>query len=336
MTQKSAVIVPRISGVGFYLPGEPLPITDLDLSQQELQRLPNLAQEFFHRSTQSSTALMVNAGSKAMEDAGVQPQDIGMVISAPSLITGHGLEIPAVTVRNQLKLQNAECLNLGQGCLGLFRAIQLAAQRLVMEPDSGDILIVIGCSASGLTRNNTHGSFFWGDGAAGILMSAKPGSGLHFQSYSECTSEADWHAMSIGFGDGKSLDSCDLDQDFHIQVAFESEQSQSEYVRGEKFRFNKVIKDLLQQKELSVGDLAGLAVPSLGQNRLQSLLGIRNPLQDKLIVDYRYGHMGAVDALLFLSKHLEQFKAADGEYFIALTPAYTAQWGGVLLRYIKN
>ncbi|MBF0440080.1 MAG: hypothetical protein HQL93_13310 [Magnetococcales bacterium] len=325
--------IARVKGLGFALPGERVPLTRLNLSSEESARLKGLKQEFFHWSPGSSTDLMTEAGALALANANTKKNEIGMVITAPSLITSYGLEIPAIEIRNRLGLHRAECLNLGQGCVGLFRAMQLANDRLVLHPEQGEVLVLAGCVASRLTRNHTHGSFFWGDGGAAIVMSATKGLGLQFRGYAECSAERDTGAMRIGFGDAKPIDQCNLEQDFQIQVSFASDLDQLRYIEGEQNRFLAVIHDLMRQGGITMDELTAVVMPSLGHNRLRTLLLNHNPLREKIITDSRYAHMGAVDALLFLQQNLEHKGVCTSpEWYITLTPAFTAQWGGVLLK----
>ncbi|MEO5345910.1 MAG: hypothetical protein H7834_05975 [Magnetococcus sp. YQC-9] len=324
-----------LKGVGFCLPGAPIPLTSLSLAPEEVSRLQPLGQEFFHRAEGGSTELMIEASRSVLEGCGLPPDRIGMVISAPSLLTAHGLEIPAIEIRNGLGLFRAECLNLGQGCVGLLRAMQLAGDRLQLKPETGAVLVVAGTVASNLVRNQTHGSFFWGDGAVAVWMErAEAGQGgLSYHGYAECSVERNASAMRIGFGDAGAIERYVLDRDFSIRVEFPSDREQLEYIEGERGRLLAVVEGLTRQAGIPVEALSGVAMPSLGRNRLRFLLPADHPLRARVICDFRYAHMGAVDSLLFLQNHLEaQPQAVAPEWYIVLTPAFTAQWGGVLLR----
>ena len=58
----------------------------------------------------------------------------------------------------------------------------------------------------------------------------------------------------------------------------------------------------------------------------------RKTLIEKVQTDFRYAHMGGVDPLFFLDLHLKANPPNSKAYYLAMTPAYTAQWGGLLLQ----
>ncbi|MBF0263586.1 MAG: hypothetical protein HQL97_17310, partial [Magnetococcales bacterium] len=225
-------------------------------------------------------------------------------------------------------------LNLGQGCVGLMRAMQLASNQLRLFPDCGVVLVVAGSVASHLTRNQNHGNFFWGDGAVAVLMGLGDDRDgfLTYHGYAERSVARNAGAMRIGFGDADVIEHFDLHHDFHIRVAFPSDREQLEYIEGEKERLVAVVEDLTRQAGIGIEALNGVVLPSLGQNRLRVLLPADHPLRSRVICDFRHAHMGAVDAWLFLRDHLEQQPQPSGSaWYALLTPAFTAQWGGVLL-----
>lgn len=315
----------RVSGFGFHLPGERIAIADLPLSPDERKRLPGLGQEFTHRSEVDSTALMVLAARDAMERSGVAAADVRLVISAPSLVTGYGLEIPAVAVRAELGLAKAHCMNLAQGCVGVLRGIELAAELVRSRPQDGDIIVVTSCRASGHTQNMNHGAFFWGDAGGAVVVSAKPGPGLEIAAYSEASSGEDWGAMRIACGGAN---------DGMIKVHFATAESQMAYIRGEQERFAAVADGLLGQLGLREDDVEAVFLPSTGKKRVPILFSGHRELSKRIKTDFRQAHFGGVDPILSLHQYLEAQRPAEGAWLMVASPAFAAQWGGLLVRVV--
>ena len=321
----------RIRGFGFYFPGEPIEISTLPLTGDETKRLLRLGQRTTHISTEDSTALMVHASHDALRQCQITPADIRMVISAPSLMTSYGLEIPSVAVRAALGSSRAECLNLAQGCVGVLRGIDLAAQLLAADPDRGDIMVVTSCHASSHTRNMNHGAFFWGDAAAAVVLTASHDPGLEVVGYSESSNHNDWGAMRIDFGD--ALDSSAESADSHqIKVRFENAEAQINYIRGEQKHFAVAADALLAQQDLTQEDIDAIFLPSTGKNRAPILLSEHRELLARLKTDFRFAHFGGVDPIFSISQYLEQQPPSPGAWLMVASPAFAAQWGGVLFR----
>lgn len=324
----------RIAATAVYLPGDPIPIAALDDDPKLAERLAPLGQEFtFVAPGRSSTDLMEEAARLLFAQPDVHRETIGQVISAPSLLSGYGFEIPAIALRAKLGLAGADCLNLAQGCVGVLWALEIARQRLTLDPGLGDILIAVGCSASAITDRLTHGAYFWGDGAMALLVTAKPGPGFVIESYAEMSSEQDWGAMRVPFGDSRPADAWTAPDDLRIAVTFPDAQAIADYLAGETRRFTGVIDRLLAARGLQPGDIAAIGLPAFGRNRLRTLFRERRELQERVVTDFRYGHMGGVDPVYFLDRFRASGQAADGAWMLAMTAAFTAQWAGVLLRY---
>ena len=323
----------RLRSLGFHLPGQPISLSEIHSSKGMLELMATAGQEFTYRTEGSSTELAIVAARDAMEKAGLQGKDIGFVISAPTLLTSYGFEIPAIALRAELGLDDADCLNVSQGCTGFMVAMRLAGQFLQCEADRGDVLIVTACKASSLTEGFTHGSFFWGDAAAAAVVTGEQGVGLSMAAYSEVSSDQDWGAMRLRHGDATDFNSCRPGEDLRIAVDFPDQRAQMDYIAEERNRCKTLIDSLLGKAGLEESNIDALFMPSIGKNRMPFLLGDYPQLLGCLETDFRYAHMGGVDVMFFLQAYLEAHPPTENKWFLAMTPAFTAQWGGILVRH---
>jgi 3-oxoacyl-[acyl-carrier-protein] synthase III len=323
----------RLRSLEFYLPGDPIELAGLPIADEMRQKLPGIGQEFTFGSTTNSTEMSIAAAGAALEKSGLGPGDIGLVISAPTLTTSYGLEIPAIAVRAALSLGRAECLNIAQGCTGFLAGMRLASQFLAADTDLGNVLVVTACKASTLMDNFSHGAFFWGDAAAATVVTSDPGPGVHIRAYGERSSDQAWGAMRFAHGDHQSYDACSPVEDLKLKVEFADARAQMDYIVGEQQRCDGLISSLLAIGELETADIDSVFLPSIGANRIPHLLSVHKDLRAKVASDFRYAHMGGVDVMFFLDRHLRAREPAGPAWYLALTPAYTAQWGGALLSY---
>ncbi len=323
----------RLRSLEFQLPGEPIPLADIDMTDDMREKLSGIGQKFTFRSDENSTEMSIVAARKALQSAGMEARDIGLIISAPTLSTSYGFEIPAIAIRVALGLENAECLNVAQGCVGFLAAMRLADQYLATNEGRGDVLVVTACKASTLMENLTHGAFFWADAAAAAVLTRTPGAGLRVAAYGEKNSEQDWGAMRLRHGDARPHASCDPADDLKVVVDFADDRAQMDYVVGEQSRCGGLIDTLLDAEGLDQDDLDALLLPSIGANRVPHLLGRHKAFSEKVRSDFRYAHMGGVDVMFFLDQYLKDNPPQHDARYIVMTPAFTAQWGGLLLRY---
>ena len=308
-------------------------LADRPLPDEMRDKLPGIGQEFTFQTDADSTEMSIAAAGMALEYAGLSADDIGLIISAPTLMTSYGFEIPAIAVRAALGLDCAECLNVAQGCVGFLAGMRLAAQFLASDPEIGNVLVVTACKASTLMDDFNHGAFFWGDAAGAAILTTEPSPGLHIRAYGERTSNENWGAMRLRHGDRQSYKVCDPAADLKLTVDFPDPRAQMDYIMGEQERCDGLIAELLLSCGLGTSDIEALFLPSIGANRVPHLLNAHKSLRDRVKSDFRYAHMGGVDVMYFLDRYLQQNLPVSPKHYIAMTPAYTSQWGGLLMEY---
>ena len=305
----SVSVVVQVGAIGIHLPGKPIRLAEIDQPDAVSRQLEKAGQEITYSTGGSSTDLAVSAARETLEKSGIGAADIGMVISAPTLLTEYGLEIPAVAIRAELGLANADCLNIAQGCVGVLAAIRFGAQFLRCEPDRGAVLIVTACKASSLVKNFTHGAFSWGDAAAGILITGAPGEGPTVEFYAEKSAAADWGAMRIPLGDSYTTE-VTLEKSLQIKVDFPSHEAQIDYIVGEKERCCALIDSLTGAAGIEPTDIGAVFLPSFGRKRV---LFRATPTDRPGCIDFQCAHLGDVDVLYFLDSYLRICRhAVDG------------------------
>jgi 3-oxoacyl-[acyl-carrier-protein] synthase-3 len=117
------------------------------------------------------TDYAVFAGRRALQDAGVDPRDVDLVLVAtmtPDDITPNA----APVVANALGAENAGAVDIGAACTGWLAALRLAAGQV--ETGRADRVLVIGAEL--LTRitdfDDPKTAMLFGDGAGAVLVGA--------------------------------------------------------------------------------------------------------------------------------------------------------------------
>jgi 3-oxoacyl-[acyl-carrier-protein] synthase-3 len=117
------------------------------------------------------TDYAVFAGRRALQDAGVDPRDVDLVLVAtmtPDDITPNA----APVVANALGAENAGAVDIGAACTGWLAALRLAAGQV--ETGRADRVLVIGAEL--LTRitdfDDPKTAMLFGDGAGAVVVGA--------------------------------------------------------------------------------------------------------------------------------------------------------------------
>jgi hypothetical protein len=114
-------------------------------------------------------------------------------------------------------------------------------------------------------------------------------------------------------------------------VSFPDARAQSDYILGEQRRCADVVATLLRDGKIDAADVEAVFVPSFGRNRVPLLFESYPGLAERIETDFRFAHMGGVDVPYFFSKYLRRRRAGGSGKVLLLSPAFTAQWAGVLL-----
>ena len=179
---------------------------------------------------------------------------------------------------------------------------------------------------STLTTHQTHGAFFWGDGAGACVvtrgLSAAETGRFQYDAYAEANSSESVDAMYVPLGDDVAME-----QEARIRIRFPDERAKRRYIRNERSQFGEVMS------ELEHPQLVAVCLPSTGQDRLPGLLGNQPELKAKVVTDWSWPHTGAVDVLLQAAHLSESQRLGADDRVALLSPAFTAQWGGVRLRW---
>lgn len=177
-----------IIGTGHYLPKNEIPNEMFAGWMGEVS--PNLAEvvgkfeassniktRFYADEDQTTSDLAAEAAKNAMDDAGVSPEDIDLIMvgtDSPDYIT----PATSVVVQAKLGVKNAGTFDISCACASFPTGLALAGGLIPTNPHMKNIL-VIGAYMMHRFADYKHDvvSFFYGDGAGAAVVSAddKPG-----------------------------------------------------------------------------------------------------------------------------------------------------------------
>lgn len=163
----------RIIGTGHYLPEKLVTNDDLskfvDTSDEWIRQRSGIEQRYFAAADQAVSDLGTEAGRKALEDAGVAPEEVDYIICA-TLTPDFNMPSSACVIQNNLGACNAGASDLNAACSGFVYGLQ-HADALIRAGVHKTILVV------GAEKLSDH--LFWekrdtavlfGDGAGAAVL----------------------------------------------------------------------------------------------------------------------------------------------------------------------
>jgi 3-oxoacyl-[acyl-carrier-protein] synthase-3 len=171
-----------IRGLGAYVPERVLTNDDLakivDTSDQWIVEHTGIRERRIAADDQAASDLGVEAARRAIADAGIDPQDIGLIIVA-TVSPDYPFPATSCLIQDKLGIRNTGAFDLVCGCTGWVQALATGSQ--FVQAGSYDHVLVI--SAETLSRitdwTDRSTCVLFGDGAcAAVLGPCEPGQGL--------------------------------------------------------------------------------------------------------------------------------------------------------------
>lgn len=305
-----------ITGLGRSLPNAVVTNADLeaglDTTDEWIVERTGIRERRQIGPSESTVTLGVDAGGKALADAGVQPGDVGLLIVA-TCTPAQRLPGDAAAIQAALGLSGG-AFDLNAACSGFVYALSVAAPMAASSP--GPILVVATETLSQIVDPEERSTaVLFGDGAgAAVIEPGRPGSGL----------------LGIDLGmDGSGL--C------HLEIP-----AGERYLRmdgQEVFRFavRKVVESCraaLDASGLDPSDV-DVFVPHQANARIIEAAGRRLGVpQDRTVVNVdRFGNTSAASIPIALSEAADAGRLRHGDVVLLSGFGAGLSWATAVLRW---
>jgi len=186
----------HITGTGSYLPEHVVTNDELaaklDTSNEWIHSHTGICSRHIAADDQSTSSISVLAAKKALDAAGLSPDQIGMIIVATSTSDYHSFPSTACLVQHALGAKNAGAFDLQAACTGFIYALEVARGLMMVNPLP---TLVIGADLMSriVDWNDRNSCILFGDAAGAVVLEASnvPG-GI-------------WHSILKADGSGSQL-----------------------------------------------------------------------------------------------------------------------------------
>lgn len=329
----------EIAGVGHYVPSRVVTNADLtelmDTTDEWIQERTGIRERRWFEEGKDTTANMgANAARKALEAAGLTPDDVQMIVfatlSPDYFFPGSGVlmqrelgikdPIPAFDVRNQ--------------CSGFVYALSMADQ--FIKTGMYDTVLVVGSEihSSGLdisTRGRAV-SVIFGDGAGAVVLrpSTREGHGIlstHLHSQGE-------HAEELIVREPGS------NRNNRVEYVVANELDMYPYMNGQNVfknavvRFPQVIKEALDQNNYQPADI-DMLIPHQANLRITQFVQQKMGLPDDKVYSniQRYGNTTAASVPIALSEAVQEGRIKRGDLVCLAAFGSGFTWASALIKW---
>ena len=330
-----------IKGIGYYLPENIVKNKDLekimDTSDEWIQERTGIRERrwVLENSDESTSSMGTEAAKKAIDNAGISPDQIDFIIFA-TLSPDYFFPGSGVLIQRNLGLKEVGALDIRNQCSGFIYALSIADQ-YIKSGMYKNILIVGSELHSGGLEKSTRGrnvSVIFGDGAGAVILQAsddleKGIMSTHLHSEGKYAEEL----AVISPATKKWIDKLVKDPD-------EDGSSYAPYMNGNfvfknaVVRFMEVINEALVKNNLTKEDI-DLLIPHQANLRISQFVQKQLALPNEKVYNniMKYGNTTAASIPIALAEAIEKGMLNDGDILCLAAFGSGFTWGSALIRW---
>jgi len=321
----------KIIGTGSYVPENVVTNKQLeqkvDTSDIWVQTNLGIRERRIASETESTSDLAANAAMQAMNDAGLNPNEIDLIIVATAT-PDRLAPSTACIVQDKIKAYSAVCFDLAAVCSGFLFGISTAAQ-FIASGIYNNALVIGADTFSRITDWNRRDCVFFGDGAGAAVLRFSEGDNgfLAFRLYSD--GKGKWNFTIPGGGSEYPLN----EENARNGLRFFKMNGRAVYDKAIEV-LPKAINQILKDTNLTVTDIDYMIPhqPSIKILRdTASIIGL--PFEKVLTNMDKYANTSGGTIPILLDEARKNKKILDGNYllFAAIGSGWT--WGTSIIKW---
>lgn len=326
-------------GNGLKIIGSGAAIADQTLTNQDLSQIVETSDEWIQSRTgmrqryvcsphESLTSLGVRAGQAALEMAGLQPQDLDLIILATS--TPDDLFGSAAQIQGGLGACNAFAFDITAACSGFVVGLNTAAQFLRTGVYQRILLIGGDVLSRWVDWTDRTTCVLFGDGAGAVILETQAVDNL--LAFEMCTDGSMNGCLNLAYqGYPQDLtESKSIAQGTYQPIAMNGR----EVYRFAVARVPEIIEKVLFKAELTSADVDWLILHQANQRIMDSVGDRLNIPSEKIISNVsRYGNTSAASIPLALNEAVQAGKFKTGDLLVLAGFGAGVTWAASVLRW---
>ena len=319
----------RIAGTGSYLPEKVLTNAELekmvDTTDEWIQNRTGIKERHIAADGETTGDLAYIAAKRAMEAAGVEPEEIGFLALGT---TTPDLVFPSTAALLQKRLGLADCgaMDINAACTGFLYSLSVA-DKFIKVGDAKKALVIGAETLSRIVDWKDRGTcVLFGDGAGAVVIEASDEPGI-LSTHIHCNGEyADLLGTDVG-----------------ISTGFDSEKPNGGIVikmkGNEVFKvavrtLGRIVDETLEANQMDKSDLDWL-IPHQANLRIIKATAKKLGMTDEnvIITVDRHGNTSAASVPLALDEAVRSGRIKRGETILLEAFGGGFTWGSALVKY---
>ncbi len=322
-----------IIGTGSALPSRVLTNFDLekmvDTSDEWITQRTGIKERRIVAPGESNSQLAVKASQKALESAGVDPEELNLIIVG-TLTPDYFMPSVAVLVQKELGAKKAGAFDLSATCSGFIYGLTIADQFIRSHPSWKILVIGSEVLSTKVNWKDRSTCVLFGDGAGAVVVTGSNDKNRGFLSGHLYADGSLWHLLTLK-GCGSLYPPCSekfAPEEYFIQM------KGREVFKNAVRAMETVALEALEANQVSPNDLA-LLIPHQANIRIIEYLRERLGLpQEKVYVNLqKYGNTSAASIPIALDEAVREGRLHPGDLVLMVAFGGGFTWASCLIRW---
>jgi len=322
-----------IAGTGMHVPADTLTNLDLekivDTSDEWITTRTGIKTRHICEEGDTTASLSSAAAKKAIEDAGISPLDVDMIIVAtitPEMV----FPSTACFVQDAIGATNAWAFDVNAACSGFVYSLSIAHQ-FIISGRYKNILVIGAETLSKITDYEDRNScVLFGDGAGALLVQSKTEGDAGIM-YGCCSSDgAGWTSLNCLAYGSRNPAPKELENPKDVFMNINGREIYHLAVR----RIVEMVHDCMENCDLCLDDIDMFIPHQMNARIIESVAKRLKLKDDRVFINIeKYGNTSAASIPMALDDCRRQGKLKSGD--IVLLAAFGAglTWGANLIRF---
>ena len=281
-------------------------------------------------------AMGIKASNTAIEKAGIDPEEIDLVIWAGAEHKEYPMWTASIKLQHEIGAYNAWAFDIALRCGTMIMAMKVAKDMLLNNDEMDTVLIGSGYRNGDLIDfDNPKVSFMYNLGAGGTAVILKKG--LDKNEVLKATARTDGSLSESvvvpAGGTKKELTAEGLENNEHHLDVLEPEFMKERLNEVSIDNFVGVVKDSVKDSGYTMDDVDYIAILHMKYSAHKFMLDQLGLSEEQSIYLDEYGHIGQNDQIISLELALEEGKVKPGDVVVFVSAGIGYAWNALTIKW---
>lgn len=331
-----------IVGLGIYLPEHTMTAEDISEKTQGVWSPEAIREKLginrkYIAGPEDGTQLMgAKAAQFAVEDAGINPADIDVILCFGEEYKEYPLTTSALYIQDYIGAKNAWGIDIQNRCCTTLTAMKMAKDMLMADDDISTVLLAGGYRNGELVDyTDSTSSMFFDLSAGGGAMILQKNAQKNVLLGSHIVSDGSFARMAgveIG-GTAEPVNTENVDMAYQSLKLFQPAAMKKGLGEVSLPNWLLCIDEALRKSDLTKEDIDYLNILHIKRSAHHDMLKRLNLAEDQTIYLENYGHLGQIDQILSLKLGVEQGKIKAGSIVCSIAAGIGYVWAANIIKW---